>query len=299
MLHFILIVVYIFIGYFLQKSKLPVSNLAGKLNKFVIFISLPAMILITIPSIEFSSETLIPVVIAWGVIFFSAILVLIVSRILEFSKEVTGALMLVTVLTNSSFVGIPLVGGYFGDEALPYILIYDQFGTFLALATYGTFIGAYYTSESKISFKIIALKVVTFPPFLFLIISIFLSSTFISGPIESILEILALTIVPFALIAVGLQLQFKLPKEDIKPFSVSLVIKLIIAPIIAIVIAKLLGWDGFIVNISILEAAMAPMITAAAMASMLGLAPRLSNAIVGYGIPISFVTSYIIYTLIS
>jgi len=299
MLNFILIIVYIFIGYFLQKSKLPISNLAGKLNKFVIFISLPAMILITIPSIKFSQEALIPVVIAWGVIVVSAILVLIISRVLGFSKEITGALMLVTVLTNSSFVGIPLVGGYFGDKALAYILIYDQFGTFLALATYGTFIGAYYASESKVSFKIIALKVITFPPFVFLILALFLDATFISGTIEYILEILALTIVPFALIAVGLQLQFKLPKEDLKPFSISLVIKLIVAPLIAIAIAKLFGWDGFIVNISILEAAMAPMITAAAMASMLGLAPRLSNAIVGYGIPLSFVTSYFVYVLVS
>ena len=36
---------------------------------------------------------------------------------------------------------------------------------------------------------------------------------------------------------------------------------------------------------------MAPMITAGAIASMAGLAPRLSSAIVGYGILILFITT--------
>ena len=51
--------------------------------------------------------------------------------------------------------------------------------------------------------------------------------------------------------------------------------------------------------VSIMEAAMAPMITAGAIASMAGLAPRLSSAIVGSGILISFVTTGILFKLIS
>lgn len=290
-----LIIVYILIGYGLQQIKLPIQNLANILNKFVIYISLPAMILITIPNIELNQESIVPVYIAWGVIIISALIVLLVSKYMNFSKEITGSLMLVSVLTNSSFVGIPIITGYLGNASLPYIIIYDQFGTFLALATYGTFVTAYYTSQSKISLKEIALKVILFPPFAFLIISLFLKDIAFPSFLQNTLEVLAATIVPFALIAVGLQLKFKLRKEDIQPFTVSLSIKLLLAPIIAILIAKLFGWSGYIVNTAILEAAMPPMITAAAMASMLGLAPRLSNAIVGYGIPLSFVSSYLVY----
>jgi predicted permease len=295
MSNFILIILYIVIGYALQQVKLPIQNLANLLNKFVIYLSLPAMILITIPNIELNQERIVPIYIAWGVILISAIIVLLVSKYMNFSKEITGSLMLVSVLTNSSFVGIPLITGYLGDASLPYIIIYDQFGTFLALATYGTFVTAYYTSQSKISLKEIALKVILFPPFAFLIISLFLQGIEFHSFIQNTLQILAATIVPFALIAVGLQLKFKLRKEDIQPFTVSLTIKLLLAPIFAILIAKTFGWSGYIINISILEAAMPPMITAAAMASMVGLAPRLSNAIVGYGIPLSFFSSYLVY----
>ena len=102
-----------------------------------------------------------------------------------------------------------------------------------------------------------------------------------------------------ALVAVGLQLQFKLPKEDLKPFSIALVIKLIIAPIFAIIICKIFSWDNEVSVVSIMESAMAPMITAGAIASMAGLAPRLSSAIVGYGILISFITTAILFKLIN
>lgn len=294
-----LIVLYIAAGYFFKNiKKLPAENIASKLNKFVIYFSLPAMIFLEIPKLHFSDETLIPVIVAWSVMAVSAVLVLLVSRYMDFSKEITGALMLVTVLTNSSFLGIPMIGAYLGEEALPYILVYDQLGTFLALATYGTFVGAYYSSEGKVSLKMVAIKVATFPPFVSLVVALFLSGVVFSGFINSVLEVLAATIVPFALVAVGLQLQFRLPKEEIKPFWVSLFIKLLIAPLIAILICYMMGWDTLIAKVSILEASMAPMISAAALASIIGLAPRLSNAIVGYGILFSFLTSWVVFNFI-
>ena len=43
---------------------------------------------------------------------------------------------------------------------------------------------------------------------------------------------------------------------------------------------------------------MAPMITAGAIASMAGLAPRLSSAIVGYGILISFLTTGVLFNIL-
>jgi len=52
-------------------------------------------------------------------------------------------------------------------------------------------------------------------------------------------------------------------------------------------------------NVSIMEASMAPMITAAAVASMAGLAPRLSSAIVGYGIILSLGTTWVVHYLIT
>jgi len=229
----------------------------------------------------------------------SALLVYLASKKYHFSREVTGSLMLVTVLTNSTFVGIPIITAYFGVEALPFIVLYDQLGTSFWLATYATIIAAYYGSKGDVSFKMIALKIMRFPPLIAFIVAITFSQYSYPELLTNILELLVLTIVPLALISVGLQLEFKLETSEVKPFVVSLVIKLILSPMLAIFICYIFGWSDLLIGkVSIMEAGMASMITAGVIASMNGLAPRLSNAIVAYGIALSFVTSWILYIII-
>ena len=297
--NFVLILLAITIGYGINRLNIFSKDAPAILNQFAIYISLPSVILLQVPKLTFSMESLIPIIVAWSVMGISAILVLIFSKIFSFSKEITGSLMLVAILTNSSFMGIPILNAYMGESALPYVLVYDQLGTFIALAIYGTFIASYYSSKSQITFKVITLKVLTFPPFISLVAALFLMGVEFNPIISKVLSSFSSTIVPMALVAVGLQLQFKLPREEIKPFSVALGIKLIIAPIIAIVLCKLFGWNNQASIVSIMEAGMAPMITAGAIASMAGLAPRLSSAIVGYGILISFITTGILFKLIN
>ena len=296
--NFILIILAISIGYIFNRLRIFPEEAAAILNKFVIFISLPAMILLQIPKLTLSMDILIPVIIAWVVMTLTAILTLFISNKLHFSKEVTGALMLVAVLTNSSFLGIPIINAYLGDEALPFILVYDQIGTFLALATYGIFVAAYYSNKSEMNMQIMAVKILTFPPFVSLIIALFFIGTPFPDTISKVLVTLANTIVPIALVAVGLQLQLKLPGHEIQPFAIALFIKLIIAPLIALAIVAMAGWTNLAASVSVMEAGMAPMVTAGAMASLSGLAPRLSSAIVGYGILFSFFSTALLFKLL-
>lgn len=296
--NFVLIILAISLGYIFNQLRVFPDESANILNKFVIFISLPAMILLQIPKLTLSMDILIPVIIAWVVMTVTAIFTLFISKRLHFSKEVTGALMLVAVLTNSSFMGIPVINAYLGDEALPFILVYDQVGTFLALATYGIFVAAYYSNQNEITLKIMAVKILTFPPFVSLIIALFLIGVPFHDTISNVLLMLSNTIVPIALVAVGLQLQLKLPGHEIRPFGMALLIKLVIAPLVALAIVAMAGWTNLAASVSVMEAGMAPMVTAGAMASLSGLAPRLSAAIVGYGILLSFFTTALLFQLL-
>ncbi|WP_309499008.1 AEC family transporter [Sulfurovum sp.] len=296
--NFILIVLAISLGYVFKRLRIFPEEAAAILNKFVIFISLPAMILLQIPKLSFTVEFIIPIIIAWSVTIIAAVITLTVSKILHFTKEVTGALMLVAVLTNSSFLGIPIISAYLGAEALPFILVYDQIGTFLALSTYGIFVVSYYSNKSEINFQTMAIKALTFPPFVSLITALFFINTPFSDTVSNVLSTLANTIVPVALVAVGLQLQLRVPRHEIQPFGVALFIKLIISPIVALAIVSIAGWTNLAASVSVMEAGMAPMITAGALASLSGLAPRLSSAIVGYGVLISFFTTAVLFKFI-
>ncbi|OHE04627.1 MAG: hypothetical protein A2513_04840 [Sulfurimonas sp. RIFOXYD12_FULL_33_39] len=297
--NFALIFSAVFIGYIINRLDIFPKDAPIILNQFILYISAPAMILLQIPKLQFSYEVFIPVFIAWVVMGSSAIFIFYFSKLLSFSKEITGSLMLVGVLGNTSYLGIPIMMAYFGEKSLGYVLMYDQLGSFIALATYGTFISVYYSSTTNVNIKAIALKIATFPPFLALIISLFFIGTSFYPIIDSVLSSLASTIVPLALVAVGLQLRFKLPLNDLKPFVLALSTKLVLAPIIAIVLCYIFSWENQAALISIMEASMAPMITAAAVASMAGLAPRLSSSIVGYGILLSFLTTWIVYNFIT
>lgn len=295
----IIVIVSLSIGYILRLKGILELDSSNVLNKYVLYVSYPAMILLQTPKIHFSNELLVPALIAWGVMILSAILIFILSKIFSFSSEITGSLMLVAVLTNSSFLGIPLLSAYMPNDAfMPYLLVYDQIGTFLAFATYGTIVVSIFTSKTNVSFKPIFIKIVTFPPFLSLIIALFFIGSEFNQNITKTLEAFALTTVPVALVAAGIQLRLKLPKEEIKPFGLALFTKLIFAPIVATSLCAIFGLIGVASKVSILEASMAPMITAGAIASMAGLAPRLSSAIVGYGIFISLITTYIFNALI-
>ncbi len=297
--NFALIFVAMLIGYIINKQDIFPKDTPIILNQFILYVSLPALVLLKIPQLTFSFEIIIPVITAWIVMSISAIVVLFLCKIMNFSKEVTGSLLLVGVLGNTSFLGIPVIQAYFGDSALPYVVMYDQLGSFIALSTYGTFIAAYYSSETSVDVKVIAKKILIFPPFLFLIISMFFIGSTFHPVVISVLESLASTIVPLALVAVGLQLRFKLPSKDVKPFVAALSVKLILSPLIAIGVVMTFSWQGQVALVSIMEAGMGPMITAGAVASMAGLAPRLSSAIVGYGILIAFITTWILHSYIT
>ena len=133
----VLVLFSLFLGYILNRFGIIQKDGAIALNKFVLYVSFPAIVLLQTPKINFSLELMIPAIIAWIVMTLSAFLILFLSKLFNFSKEVTGALMLVAILTNSSFLGIPMLSTYLvGQDFMPYLLIYDQFGTFLAFAVY-------------------------------------------------------------------------------------------------------------------------------------------------------------------
>lgn len=296
--NFALIFTALFIGYIINLKSIFPKDTPIILNQFIIYISLPAMIFLQIPKLSFSFETLIPVFIAWIVMTLIALIILFLSKVLKFSRELTGSLMLVGVLANTSFVGIPIIEAYLGESAIAYVLMYDQLGTFIFLSTYGTFISIYYSSEEHVNIKAIAIKMLTFPTFIALIVSLFFIDTTFHPVVTSVLASLASTIVPLALVAVGLQLRFKLPRDEIKPFSLALSAQLLLAPLIALGVCYTFSWHNLAGVVSIMEAGMGPMITAGAVASMSGLAPRLSSAVVGYGTMLSFFTTWIVFKII-
>ncbi len=280
---FAFIIALLLVGMVLQKADAP-ADFSKSLNFFVIYVSLPATVLIQVPKIALNVSALSTIMIPWLLLPIMFYLVILMTK--NYPLDVRAALLLVIPLGNTSFVGIPIIKTLLGSDAIGYVLMYDQFGTFLMLALYGSAIISYY-EIGKIHKRLILKKLFMFPPFFFLLFALFFGEMPLS--ISPYLETLAATLVPLALVSVGYSLRFS-GEIDYHLLSKALVLKLIVMPLIAFGILYKLGVDPIAMQVSVLESGMPSMITAGALAIASGFAPALSAAMVGYGIIICLIT---------
>lgn len=280
---FIFIIALLAIGILLQKADAPI-DFAKSLNFFVIYVSLPATVLIQVPKIHFDASALGVILIPW--LLLPIVIALVIVMTSNHPPHVRAALLLVMPLGNTSFVGIPIVHTLLGEEAIPYVLMYDQFGTFLILSLYGAAVIARYETGTFHK-RLIMKKLLLFPPFVFLIFALIFGQMPIGA--QPYLQTLASTLVPLALVSVGYSMKFG-GEVDYGLFTQSLVLKLIIMPFVAFGILYAIGTDPLALKTAVLESGMPSMITAGALAIAAGFAPELSAALVGYGIVVSLVT---------
>ncbi len=296
--NFLVTVTYLLIGIVLRRIPGFHRDTGVVLNAFVIYISLPAMVLLKIPQLTFSSELMVLTLMPWGMLIFSWAVIVLLARLFKWDRPTTGCLLLLVPLGNTSFLGVPMVKAFFGEQAIPYAVLYDQLGSFLALATYGSFILAMYGSgENKPTLRVVQKKIFTFPPFIALLCALLLKSVTYPSVAVSILNALTGTLVPVVMIAVGFQLSMRFSKDVTGPLCSGLVIKLIIAPLLAFLFCRVAGFDGEVVRVAIFEAGMPPMVSAGALTIMANLRPRLTAAFVGAGIVLSFISLPLLYNL--
>ena len=286
-------------GNIMRRLPLFPADTDRSLNLYVIYGALPALILTQVPKLSLSSDLLLPVLMPWAVVVFSGALIWLICRVLRWSREVTGALLLMVPLGNTSFLGIPMVEQFFGSSGVPYAILYDQFGSFLALTTYGTFILALYGEGEKPSPLKIVQKIILFPPFIALAFALVLHGVLFPEWLEKMLAMTAGSLVPVVLVAIGFQVRLRMPLAELLPFGVGLSVRLLVTPLVFSVVCYGLGMSGPALQVSLFETAMPPMVTAGALASIAGLKPRLTSALVGFGILASFVTLPFIYQWIT
>ena len=76
-----------------------------------------------------------------------ALVIVLLARRLNWTNSRVGALLLVGVLGNTSFLGIEVVRTLLGEDHVAAAVAYDQLGTFLALSLYGTWVAGKYGSS--------------------------------------------------------------------------------------------------------------------------------------------------------
>ena len=292
MSNLILLFVCLIIGIVLKKSKIIPENFHTSLNAFVINISLSAFSLYYISKIELNSSVIYPVLVVWIGIFAAILFFAGLGKIFGWKSSLIGALIMCAGFGNTSFVGIPLIQAMYGEEGLKTVMLVDQPG-FVALSTVGILVANFYSGSKDSLLKHLS-KILKFPPFIAFVVALFLNIFSIEIPkdFDEVLMKLGATTVPLALVSVGSQMQWKkIEKKEGFHLFIGLLFKLVLLPLLILVIYKyIFHQSGDVIDICILEAAMAPMITAAIIASAHDLEPKFCNLMVAVGIPLSIFT---------
>lgn len=268
----------------------PPAGLAASLNWWVIQIALPALVLELIPRLHMDPDLWFLVASQWMVFAAALVVFHTLGSRLGWSRARIGALVLMTGLGNTSFVGYPLLEALRGREGLALGVVADQLGCFVMLSLGGVLVSVIYAGGTAKPAEITR-KVLLFPAFLALLAGLVVGQ--LGGwpePVNEVLHRLGQTLSPLAVFSVGLRLRFRLQPSHRLPVVVALGWKLAIIPALTLLWGKLIGLDGLLLSIAVLQTAMAPMISAAILADQYRLEPELAQAILGLGIILSLLT---------
>ncbi|MEZ5022473.1 MAG: AEC family transporter [Chitinophagales bacterium] len=275
-------------GYFLKFVKGVPKDLFQKINTFIIFLPLPAITLLNIPKLEFTSEIAFPILSAWLIFSVAIPFFYALKQVFNWSSKTFACLVLVCGLGNTSFIGFPIIEMMYGKENMLYAILVDQ-SSFVILSTVGV-IWASSFGVGKIDLKQIFLRLIKFPPFIVFVVALFINEQALM-PIHQLLSFLGSLMVPLAIFSIGMQFKFLVTDIDYKAFALGMTYKLILMPsLLFLLLFVLLKKQGLLYEITFIECAMPPMITASIIANKYKLDGQLGNALVTYGIPLSFIT---------
>ena len=274
-------------GYFARRSGRFPEGASEPLNRFVIDLCVPAVVLRMVPTLVFEWSLIALIATPWLLTLLAWGAARLASRWLRFDRGTAAALFLCVAIGNTSFLGFPLCSGLFGESSLPFAAVYDQLGSFLLLSTVAPLALGKVSGDARVTPSELARRVLLFPPFLALLLALLPLPH--PAALEPVLTAAAAPLVPLAMFAVGLKLRFSPPRPK-RVFGLGLALKLFIFPGVAWGLAHALGARGLVLQVAVLETAMPTMITAGALMMAHGVASELAAAFVSWGLIFSLLS---------
>jgi predicted permease len=272
-----------------QFKRMPV-NTPAVLNSFIIHVSLPALTLLYIHGLRITGDVALMAAMAWIAFAAAAGFFSVIGQWLGLQRRTVGCLILTGGLGNTSYLGLPMIEAYYGHEGLASGIIVDQLGSFLVLSTLGITVAGIYSS-GRPRFREMAKRIFLFPPFLALVTALLLIPADYPDWLTVVLKRMGDTLAPLALLAVGFQLRLGHLRGNGRSLAIGLMFKLVLVPLALLLLyVTVLGAHGQAIQITLFEAAMPPMITAAIIAAEHDLDPPLATLMVAVGLVVSFGT---------
>jgi len=223
------------------------------------------------------SEAIGVISLTLGTVTVMGLLTWLLARLFHLERPVLMAVLITTMFGNTGNYGLPLVSFAFGEKALAYAGIYFVTTTFLFYS-----VGVLIASLGHMNLKEAILGLFKIPTLYAVVLSLLINSFGIQmpGPVDRTIQLAAGATIPLMLILLGVELTRVEFSGSLRAMQVSVALRLLIAPAVALVLAALLGIQGFARQGSVTEASMPSMVSATVLATEYQLDSKLITAII-------------------
>lgn len=281
------IAIYLLFGYLF---KIIFQDNSKQLVDFIIYFSLPAIVFSKIYPLELDTKILWLILMFMAIIFFNLFLSYCVGKMMRLNRVTLATFMIMATFGNTSFIGFSYIDAFYGQDYIVYGVIYDIFGSFLLLVSVGMIIITW-GSGRKNSILNISKSIFLFPPMIIFFVTIFAKNFEVPKFIIYTSQNLGSTLVPIAMIAIGMKLELKHIFSRLHIVTVAVVLKMLIVPIIILFTFKYFyGVDETWVKVTLIEVAMPPMTMAAVLAIKGGLDEKIAINSLVLGVIVSLFT---------
>lgn len=264
------------LGFFVQRwrpaNKQVVSNIV--LNCFSPCLVFASLVNSQLPANELADMALFTIanVLGMGLIGF------LVAKLLRFSRPDTVVLMLLIMFVNGGNYGLMLNQLRYGDDGLARAVVYYLTST-MTLYTLGIFIA----SAGQLTLQQALRRLFTFPAFYAAVLAFVVYNWHlpVPAPLMRGIEIAGNGAVPLMLVLLGMQIADTNGRAFFSHLTVPAVgLRLLLAPLLAVPVAAVVGLEGLNRSVSIIQASMPSAVFVIILATEFKLSPTAVSGIV-------------------
>lgn len=251
------------VGFILSKIGWLDNKIGDAFSKIIINVSLPSLMIINV-SQRFSDDTLSQykygIIVSFSCILVSYFISYIIGKITRINKAKLGIFCALFTFSNTIFIGLPVNIAIYGEESIPFVLLYYLANTtlFWTLGVYNIKKTKYNSGAQFLNFQTI--KKIFSPPLLgFLIgLAMVLLDINLPGFISDTLKYVGNLTTPLSMFFIGIVISsVKLKNIKFDIYSCLIIAgKFFITPFIVFMLLRIVEFPTLMQNVFILEAAM-------------------------------------------
>ena len=222
-------------------------------------------------------EAAIVVLYALCFILFMGAVTFLLGYLFKLERPALIAILITTMFANTGNYGLPLVSFAFGEDALAYAGIYFVTTTLLFYT-----LGVFLASLGHMNLKQALLGLLKIPTLYGVLLAILINiwNVPIPTPVLRAVDLASGGSIPLMLVLLGVQLTSLEFSENRRALQLSVGLRLIVAPLVALFFAALFGMPALPRQASVTEASMPGMVSATVLAAEYDLDAKLVTAVI-------------------